>query len=104
MSLLNLLSKAKSKFIDDQKDQVVLNNLEERTRELENIKDLMSGEGGKSLKKMIISDFFFALDNLFSSQEPKYIAELQAIMNIIKKLSVDRELDQIKAYLEDKLK
>lgn len=104
MSLLNLLAKAKAKFVEDNKDQVVLNNLEERTRELENVKELMSGEGGKSLKKMIISDFFSALDNLFTTQEPRYIAELKALRDLINKLSVDRELDQIKAYLEDKLK
>jgi hypothetical protein len=104
MSILNLLSKAKEKFVDDKKDQVSLNNLEERTRDLENVKDLMTCEGGKSLKKMIVSDFFFALDNLFSTQEPRYIAELKALRDLINKLSVDRELDQIRIYLEDKLK
>lgn len=103
MSIHSLLSKAKQIFILPE-DQATLNQLDNRTRELENIKDLMQSEGGKSIKKMLVDDFFFALDNLFKTREDQYTSDLKSVMDLIKKLSVDQEIDQIRVYLEDKLK
>jgi len=99
----NLLSKAKEIFITEE-DQKTLSNIEQQAMDLEDIRITMDSDGGKRLKKMLVNDFFNALDKLIETRDDRYISDLKSIMNFINKLNVNQDLDDIRQFLEDKLK
>ena len=102
MSIHSLLSRAKELFIQPQ-DQDTLKSLEDSLNESDSIRTAMNSDGGDALKKMLVNDFFSALDNLFKTNEQQYIADLKAIMGFLNKLSSNQD-ESIKTYLENKLK
>lgn len=102
MSIRSLLSRAKEIFIQPE-DQGKLKALEDSIYESDSIRIAMNSDGGKALKKMLVTDFFSALDNLFKTNEQQYIAELKSIIKMLDKLSSNQD-ESIKTYLEDKLK
>ncbi|MDQ5987378.1 MAG: hypothetical protein CSYNP_03118 [Syntrophus sp. SKADARSKE-3] len=98
----NLLDRVKSIFTTDE-DQETLKEMENRISDLQDIQITMESEGGKKLKKMLVNDFFITLEKLFETREEKYISDLKSITDLINKLNVNQELDEIRQYLEDKL-
>lgn len=102
MSIHSLLTKAKEIFIQPE-DQTKLKAMEDSVYETDSIKIAMNSDGGKALKKMLVNDFFSALDKLFKTNDQQYISDLRSIKNFIDKLDYHEE-NSIKSFLEDRLK
>lgn len=102
MSIHSLLSRAKQIFIKPE-DQAKLKALEDSVDEADAIRIAMNSDGGTALKRMLVNNFFDALDKLFKTREDRYISDLESIKNFIDKLDYRQE-DSIKNFLEDRLK
>lgn len=102
MRIHNLLSKAYGIFKETD-DQEKLKRIEERTIALSEIQSIITSKGGEALRALLVKDFFAALNKLIETREDRYISDIQSIMDMINKLSVDSELKAIEAYLNDRL-
>lgn len=102
MNLRTLVSNALELFKTEE-DQKKLSLTDKRAAEMEAISDLVNSEAGKALISSLINDFFATLEALFKTREDRYISDLQSILNMINKLSVNQEIEALRSFLEDRI-
>lgn len=100
--LKDLINKAREKFTD-KRDVQFLDDTEAQASDLNDIASLMSDPRATTLKKMLLEDIEAAMRRYFDTKDPIHMADVQANLKLLDKLTAKRDLDTLKLWLEQKL-
>jgi len=80
-----------------------LEDVEAQVSDINQIADLMADPRAETLKKMLIEDMESALRKYFETKDTQHMADVQANLKLLDKLTANKDLDSMKIWLEQKL-